>query len=390
MIDISFVANSAWNLVNFRLPIMRRFLKERFDVVAVASKDRFSDTLASDFELIMLRKLVRRSRNPLKELLALGEVIWIYARNPADLFFQFTPKMNIYGSISAAITGRCCVSTVSGLGYAFTGGRLLSLVLKLLYKIAFSFNERVIFQNRDDERFFLLEGMVSHLKSTVVPGSGVNVDEFCPCPADEGEKKVFLLVARMLWDKGIEEFVEAAGVVKSVWSNAEFWMLGPVDEGNPAAISPKTISDWQERGVVRWFGEKDDIKPIVAKSSVAVLPSYYREGIPRALLEAMAMGKPIITTDAIGCSETVENGVNGFIVPVRDSYALANAMIKFLSLSERVKKVMGLMSRKKAVREFSENIVVERYLAIARQLLRMGGIQDKNSREGYEEAGSIR
>ena len=367
---LAFVANTSWNLVNFRFPVIRRLRDQGFTVYAVAPADEYSSELeAEGMEFMPLMSMVRESRNPFKELRVLAEMAWIYARMPVGVFLQFTPKVNVYGSLAAALTGKACISTVSGLGYAFTGRRLLGSLLKLLYKLAFSFNRKVVFQNRDDQRFFVVEGLVSEPKTVVVPGSGVDTRRFSPLPSStqRGDQVVFLLVSRLLWDKGIKEFVEAAGVVKRRFSNTRFWLLGPVDDGNPAAIPRSVVEGWERDGIVEWLGPVDDVLPVLRKVQVVVLPSY-REGMPRSLLEALSVGKLLLTTDTVGCRETVEDGVNGLLVEPRDAGALAGAMTRLALVSERGRRVMGLRSRERALREFSVDTVVDEYLGLIKEL----------------------
>jgi glycosyltransferase involved in cell wall biosynthesis len=253
---------------------------------------------------------------------------------------------------------------ITGLGFAFTTNgpdrRLASLLIERLYRVALRRCNSVVFQNADDQREFTARGLIAAgQRSFVVNGSGVDLRRFRPVALPRAP--VFLLIARMLHDKGVREFCEAAAQIKGRYPEARFRLVGWFDADNPRSISPKELETWCADGIAEYRGSVDDVRPEIAQCRVYVLPSY-REGTPRTVLEALAMGRPVITTDAPGCRETVREGWNGYLVPVRDSLALAQAMARFIS-HPSLAEDMGINSRllaesKYDARQVAENIVV--------------------------------
>jgi len=369
-----FVANVARDLYNFRIGLMRVLRKKGFEVVCIAPEDSFVEKFKDEgFRFIPLEYLRRESKGLFNNLLLIWELYKIYKEEKPDLIFHYTIKPNIFGNIASGIAGIRSISVVTGLGSFFVRKSVLQIVIKYLYKFSFIFTEKVFFLNTDDRDLFVKEGIIPSKKEVLVNGEGIDTDYFSPEFCKEYSKKrkdhlVFLLIARLLWDKGIGEFVESARKVKERYPEVEFWLLGPLDKANPTAVPSKTIKGWEEKGIIKYLGVVDDVRPLIHQSDVVTLPSY-REGIPRSLLEAISMGKPIITTDAPGCREVVEDGKNGFLVPVKDVEALTNAMIKFIELTEEERQEMGHYSREKAIREFDEKIIVKKYIEVIEEVL---------------------
>jgi len=376
MRKIFFVSNTAWSLFNFRISLMRYLKSQGHDVRAIAPYDGFADRLKKEFPFIGLGKLDRKGKSFLKDFNFFEELYRIYKEHKPDLVLHFTIKPNIYGSIACGLLRIPSVANVTGLGYVFTGKSFLSLIVKKLYKFSFSFSEKVVFQNPVDYDFFISGKIIPLGKGAIIPGSGVNTEKFSPefCKnlgknKDSKNKIVFLMVSRMLWDKGVKEFVKVAKIIREKYQNVEFWLLGPVDEGNPAAVPRHVLDLWEKEGVIKYPGVTDDVRSFICQSDVVVLPSFYREGIPRVLLEAMAMAKPIITTDAPGCRETVVDGVNGFMVKPKDVESLAGAMEKMLVLPKDERDRMGREGRKMVFEKFDEKIVIEKYMEIIGEVM---------------------
>jgi glycosyltransferase involved in cell wall biosynthesis len=374
------VSNTSFFLYNFLIGLMKRLKNEGLEVVAVAPLDGFSDKLeAEGFPLIPLTQLNRKGSNPLEDLRLMLELRRIYAREKPDLVLHFTIKLNVYGSIAARLAGTKSICTVTGLGWLFTDRSLKATVgglgYKMLYRIALSFSEHVVFLNRDDNAFFLSSGLLKGGKCSVIPGAGVNTGIFYPgfCGEHGSDPAVpsFLLIGRMLWDKGVREFADAASIVKKTEPAAQFLLLGPMDQENRSAIPETVIAGWESKRIVQYLGRTDDVRPFICGIDAVVLPSY-REGVPSALLEAMAMCKPVITTDAPGCREVVEDGKTGFIAPVKDAAALADCMLHFIRLSRTEREAMGQNARAKVLREFDEKIVVGEYLQLVKNALHTG------------------
>jgi glycosyltransferase involved in cell wall biosynthesis len=373
---IFFVANTSFFLHNFLLGTMRRVREEGSEVVAAAPVDGLTPRVeAEGFRVHPLREMDRKGSNPFQDLRLLRELYGLYRREKPDLVLHFTIKVNVYGSIAAKLAKTKSVCTVTGLGWLFTEKGVVTaiggMLYKILYRIAFAFTEKVIFQNHDDRDFFLQRKLVSNDKALVTPGVGVDTGYFSPQrdTSEQNKRRVsFLLIARMLWDKGIGEFVEAARKVKQYYPDAEFCLLGPIDHGNRSAIPRDSIERWEADGLIRYLGATDDVRPFISRSHAVVLPSY-REAIGKTLLEAMSMGKPIIAADSPGCRDTVEEGKNGFLVPVKNSARLADAFMKFIDLSVEEREKMGSYGRDKVVREFDQTIVNSVYIDVVKHAL---------------------
>lgn len=351
------ISNYSFSLVNLRGELIKTIIEYGHEVIAVAPDNEFAAQvrkLGAGYRTIPLNGT---GLNPFKDLVTLLSLIKIMRSIKPDLVFSYTIKPVLYCSLTAWITGteNIC-SLFPGLGYIFTERRnlkhqLLNLFTKIILRVALSKNKVVFFQNPDDLNLFFKNKLLKEgTQAIVVHGSGVDLEKFFYVPPPD-DPISFLLIARLLWDKGIGEYVEAARLLRTIYPKAKFKLLGPFDS-NPAAISPGQINRWVKEGVVEYLGETDDVRPHLAETSIYVLPSAYREGTPRSVLEAMAVGRPIITTDVPGCRETVRNGVNGFLIPPKDSHALARAMEKFIKEPRLIEK-MGLKSREYASKKYN-------------------------------------
>ncbi len=290
----------------------------------------------------------RTGLNPISDLKTFFALFKLVRLVKPTHVFAYTIKPVIYGMTAAAF---CKVPTrvalITGLGYVFTEKptglkRYLRTLVRRLYRIALKDCHSIIFQNPDDRRLFVRLGLTDERRSHLINGSGINTREFEEVPVPSAPIMRFLLIARLLKDKGVVEYAAAARIIKAKHPSVEFGLVGWLDK-NPSCIDPKELDSWIRSGVINYYGELDDVRPVLAKSSVYVLPSY-REGIPRTVLEAMATGRAIITTDAPGCRETVTHGENGFLVPVKNVEALVEAMEKFV-LSHDLTRKMGARSR---------------------------------------------
>lgn len=377
MKKIFFVANTGFFLYNYLLGVMRSFKKENFEIVVVAPKDEYTDMLIIEgFRFVLIKELDRKGANIFNDIRLMIELYNIFRKEKPFLTLNFTIKINVFGTFAAKLAKVNSICTVSGLGWLFTEKSIKTVIggflYKILYKIAFSIALNIVFQNIYDMEFFIKNKLVDKNKSYLTPGPGVDTDYFSPecCSTKnyQSDKHVFLLLARMLWDKGIGELVSAAREAKKIYSMTEFWLVGPLDKENRAAIPEETIRGWEEEEIIKYFGKTNDARSFLCNCDVAVLPSY-REGIASSLIEAMALGKPVITTDAIGCRDVVEDGKNGFLVPVKDDKALAEAIIKYILLSPEEKKLMGEYSREKALKKFDKKIVTNVYKKIINDVM---------------------
>jgi glycosyltransferase involved in cell wall biosynthesis len=364
--------NTAWNLVNFRSGLIRALVAASYEVVAVAPNDKYSDGLKTLGCRFVPLHMDNGGTNPVKDVLLLWRFFRLFAKEQPDVFLGYTVKPNVYGSLAARWLHIPVINNIAGLGAAFIRGGILMRMVCWLYRNSLSGSAKIFFQNDDDRQLFVSGGLVRADVAALLPGSGIDLDHFAPTPMptirDGCTKFRFLLVARMLRDKGVHEYVEAARLLRHRWPHAEFCLLGFVDVKNPAAISRSEIDAWVAEGVVNYLGESDDVRGQIAAAGCIVLPSY-REGIPRSLLEAAAMGRPIITTDAVGCHEVVDNGVNGFLCQPRDALDLADKMARMIAMSHSEREAMGLRGREKVEREFNEQIVIKKYLEVISSIL---------------------
>ncbi|MFM0339749.1 glycosyltransferase family 4 protein [Paraburkholderia fungorum] len=378
MSKVILFANTDWYLYNFRLSLARELRELGHEVVLLSPPGEYGPLLRElGFRWEPL-PMVRRSLNPLRELTLVMWLAGFLRRERPDLVHGFTIKCAVYGSLSARLAGVAArVSAVAGMGYVFSSrdlkAMLLRPVVRLVMRLAMSGKgSMVILQNPDDLALFRKANIVDEYAIRVIKGSGVNVSRFSARPEATGQENAqplrVVLAGRMLWDKGIAEYVEAARILKGEGRTVRCILAGTPDPGNPAAVDEALIHGWIKEGLVEWLGHVSDMPKLFAQTDVAVLPSY-REGLPKSMIEAAACALPLIITDAPGCREVVSiHGVEGLIVPVRDGRALADA-IRLLDDDRALCRTLGLAARQKALREFDERIVIERTLAVYREVL---------------------
>ncbi|WGW04492.1 glycosyltransferase family 4 protein [Tropicibacter oceani] len=360
---ILLLANSSFKLVNFRAGLIQRLLEEGHQLTAVAPRDAHSDQLEAWGLRYVDLPMNATGTSPIKELGLLLRIARIIRRERPDAILGYTIKPNIYGALSARLTGIPFLPNVTGLGTAFDHDGFFSRLIKTLYRAAFRRCPRVFLQNPEDRDVFLHAGLIAPEQAFLLPGSGVDLKAFStePLPG-KGGQQTFLLVARMLREKGVIEFVEAARKVAKTHPQARFLLLGPFGEGKAGGLERDEIAALTADGVVEHLGAVKDVRPALSQADCVVLPSYYREGTPRSLLEAAAKGRPIITTHMPGCKDVVEPGKNGYLVNPRDSDSLAEAMTQFLDLDDDARVEMGKASRSRMETRFDEQIVIDAYL----------------------------
>jgi glycosyltransferase involved in cell wall biosynthesis len=308
----------------------------------------------------------RSGLNPFADLRLLLQYRGLLRRFAPAAFLGFTIKPNIYGCIAARVAGVPAIANVSGLGTVFLKSGLLEKLVVPMYRYALGGADRVFFQNPDDRELFVRKGIVRGEQTRLIPGSGIDTSLYAPAALPDGPP-TFLLIARLLGDKGVREFVEAARALRDELPGARFQLLGPLDGHNRTSIPRAELDEWLARGAVEYLGGTDDVRPFIAEATAVVLPSY-REGLPRSLLEGAAMARPLIATDVPGCRELVEDGVNGFLCEPRDPASLAEAMSKLASLSPEARRRMGQAARTMVEDRYSEELVVRAYLDALEEL----------------------
>ena len=364
-------ANTSWFLYNFRLGLIRGLRKEGYDVVIIAPKDEFSKLFIEEGFKFLNISMAQKGINPFTDIKTIISYYKILKELKPDLVVNYTIKPNIYCSIAAKKLNISVINNIEGLGYLFVNKNIITKLAIYMYKFSQKFAKKILFLNNDDMFVFTNEyKIIKKNKAELLPSSGIDSDKFSPVYKDikPRDKFTFILVSRLLYDKGITEYVEAASRLINSTDKVEFQLLGFLESLNPKAIPKSKIDEWVKNGMINYLGETNDVRSFLSKVDCKVLPSY-REGIPKSLLEAGAMEIPIITTDTVGCKEVVENGYNGFLCKVKDTNDLVDKMKKMIRLSNEERELMGKRSREKIIREFDENIVIDKYLMIIKSVL---------------------
>lgn len=357
---IAFVGNSALTMLNFRLGVMTE-LSKTYDVTMITPQDCDVAILASKGIHFIPIDVDAKGINPFKDLRLARTLNRIYRHEHFDFVFHYTIKPIIYGSFVAGRADIPFISIVTGLGYSFIRRNWLFHLSRLMHKWALKKAKSVWFLNQDDRRSFVRWNIVPEDRTHVIHGEGVNTSFFAPMPKKDKLFR-FLYCGRMLLSKGVGLYVEVAKQLKKDYPSVEFQLLGPIDAPNPDAVTPREIEDWIQEGTVTYLGVTKDVRPYLQACSCLVLPSYYMEGVPRSLMEAASMARPIITTDSVGCKEVVQDGVNGFLCIKQNVDSLYQTMRKMLSLNANELKEMGANGRKLMLAKFDEQIIIQEYV----------------------------
>lgn len=362
-------ANTSWYLYNFRLPLAEALRSAGHEVILVSPSDDYSQKLTDAGFMWIDFPLSRKGRNPFFEVVTLFRLITLYRNAKPDLVHHFTIKCVVYGSLAARWTGiKSVINAITGLGYVFIGNSKSQTILRWLIILLYRFSlkgTRVVFQNEDDLRQFLEYTLVDRDQSEIIRGSGVDIQRFTVSPFPEG-MPVVVLPARMLWDKGVAEFVSAARQLRKEGIIARFILAGDTDDDNPAAVPNKTLKGWQKEGIVEWMGWQSDMPSVYATSTIVCLPSY-REGLPKTLIEAAACGRPLIATDVPGCREVIIPGKTGLLSVVRDVETLTNCLRAMIQDRDSWYR-MGQEARKLAEDEFSTGRIINETMQIYSKL----------------------
>ncbi|MCH8558973.1 MAG: glycosyltransferase family 4 protein [Balneolia bacterium] len=370
---ILYLVNVDWFFISHRLPLALAAKSFGFEVIIAASNSGYKEEIESyGMEFIHI-PFSRKGTNLLNEILTLIKVYRVFRKIKPDIVHQVTIKPVIFGSLIARFSNRLSVvNAITGLGFVFSDDEkssLLHLIINKLYKIALN-NPRqyTIFQNPDDRKQFIDNKLVNADHTFIIMGSGVDCEVFKPSFNNNNDKKTVLFASRMIWDKGVNEFYEAAKIVKKQVPDVEFVLAGMADQGNPNAVKPEELIKWTKEGYVKWIGHTDNMLKLIQSSTIVVLPTYYPEGVPKILIEAAACGKPIVTTNRAGCREIVRDGINGILVPQKDSKQLAGAILEILN-DEGLAKKYGVNGREIVLNEFSEKIVVSKTMEVYKKLV---------------------
>lgn len=365
------VANTSWNIFNFRLNVLRLLIEKGCQVTVLAPIDefiRYTEELR-EVNHIGLQHLDRDSVNPWNDLRLFFELYKVYRRLKPDLILHYTVKPNIYGGIAARLLKIPSMAVVTGLGYPFIHGGFAGTMTSFLYRISNRCHRQVIFENQDDLQLFIEAKILEPGRGKSIKGCGVDVKYFYPDESFVTNGRItFTFIGRLLYDKGIREFVEAAQLVRQKKSNVKFWLIGQIDEENPAAIKKSDLVQWVKDPHIYYLGSKEDVRPYIAQSDCIVLPSY-REAIARSLTEAMSMAKPVIGTDTAGVREAIVDQENGYLVKVKDVDSLADAMLRFIELDADERKLMGTKGRVKVISEFDDKKIALQIWSLVESVL---------------------
>ncbi|MEO9475696.1 MAG: glycosyltransferase family 4 protein [Cyclobacteriaceae bacterium] len=357
---VAFILNSSWNIYNFRKGLVQHFLDRGDEVVAIAPKDDYSHLLEEMGCKFVPLDMEGTGMNPIRDFGLIFSIRKRLKSEQPDVVLSYTIKPNMYGSIACGSLGIPCICNVSGLGTVFLWKGILRRLAVNMYRFAFRFNKWVFFQNNEDRDEFLSFVNINPQKTSLVPGSGINTSQFGVAPSGNKDKTVFLMVSRLIVEKGVREYIEAIKHIKPDRKKLEFRLIGGLDEGHARAISRDELDEWIEDDLITYKQHSDHIADEMKQADVIVLPSY-REGTPRTLLEGGASGKILLATDVPGCRHVVRSGVNGFLFEVRNPKDLAAKITLLMSMSSQEQEEMSRNSRKIIEEVFDESHVVKSY-----------------------------
>ena len=372
---IAIVVNNSWYAWNMRANLGFALQKEGYEVIFICPYDKYSKNIKKYFSYFDIN-INAKGVNPIEDLKAIYRYYKIYKELKLDIVLQYSIKPNIYGTIAADILNIPTINNIAGLGTLFIKQNIITKIAKLLYKVSQKKATKVFFQNHDDFKMFVDERLVQKEKCDILPGSGVDITRFMPVKKNDDGMFRFLLASRMLWAKGVQEFVDSAKIIKAKHKNIEFQLLGHFDTVSPTAISKEQMDIWVDDGCVKYLGSSDDVRVEISQADCIVLPSFYREGVPRILLESASMEKPIITTNNIGCKNVVDDGLNGYLCEVRSSQDLTDKMEMMINLDNNERKSMGKAGRIKMINEFDEKIVINKYLFTVENIFNLKPVTD--------------
>jgi glycosyltransferase involved in cell wall biosynthesis len=359
---IAIVINTSWNIYNFRMNFIRSLHAQGHEIHTVAPVDDYTHHLIEEGCVHHPVRMDSRGANVIKDFALMIELGSIYKKIRPDIILHYTIKPNVYGSVAAGLLGIPTINNVCGLGTVFLKNNLVSAVAMFLYRVSFRFATKVFFQNPDDQALFINKKLVSKEKTDIIPGSGVDLNRFKPMAFHRNKAFTFLLVSRLITDKGILEYVEAVKQLRATGINARFQVLGTKDPKHKRGIKLKTINQWISSGTIEYLGTTNDVRTFIHQADCIVLPSY-REGTPRTLLEAASSSKPIITTDVPGCHQVVSHNYNGLLCEMKNAGDLAEKMFSMAHYDDAILRRFGENGRKKMEEEFDEKVVIQKYIS---------------------------
>jgi glycosyltransferase involved in cell wall biosynthesis len=358
---ILIVGNTAWNLAHFREPIIRAFVAEGYRVVAVAMPDGSEQKLSTMGAEFVPAGIVGGSISPIDDFRFFRQLLNLLTGHNPIALLSFTIKPNVYGGLAARMKGAPFYPTISGIGSAMMASGPMSRLVSFLMRRALVGARHVVFQNRDDEALFIEKRLVDQRRTLVVPGSGVDLTHFAAVPLPAGQPFKFLMIGRLLTDKGVVELVDAIKLLRARGLTFRVRVLGEIGANNPTAVPLEVVERWIADELFTHLPAMEDVRPAIAAADCVILPSY-REGLPRSLLEAAAMARPLIATDVPGCRDLIDEGCNGFLCAARSAHSLAAAMQKMLETPLELRSAMAHASRQKVEAGYDARTVASAYV----------------------------
>jgi glycosyltransferase involved in cell wall biosynthesis len=364
---VALVLNTSWNIYNFRLNFVRELIRQGHEVHTIAPLDDFSELLVKEGCIHHRIKMDSRGANPIKDSALILELFLTYRKLRPDIILHYTIKPNIYGTLAARMLNIPVINNVCGLGTVFLKKNMVSAFAMFLYRISFRFAKKVFFQNPEDKKLFVDMKIVDKAVADLVPGSGIDLKRFGRMEFRRNKQFTFLLISRLITDKGILEYIEAIKKLQSQGVTARFQILGAKDPQHKRGIKIELIEEWIKSNTIEYLGTSTDVRTHIEKADCIVLPSY-REGTPRTLLEAASSGKPIVATDVPGCNHVVVHNFNGLLCKLKDSHDLALKMEEISSLDDNVLETFGKNGRTKMEAEYDESLVIKKYLHALKEI----------------------
>ena len=369
---ILITVNKTWNIFNYRRAIVEAFIQEGHSVTVLVPYDEYVIKLERLGCKVVHLEMDVSGLSPYKDIKLIGKMKSVFLAEKPDLIFSYTIKNNIFGALAARALDIPFIPNVTGLGTAFLSGGFLKLISEWLYGFSFRHLKTIFFQNEDDINLFIEKKIVTINQAKLLPGSGINLEHFSPVAyPTKDNAPIFLMIARLIGDKGVFEFIAAARKIRADHPQVRFQLLGEVNVTNRTAIDMQTVKSWEDEGIIEYLGGSDDVRPFISAAHCVVLPSY-REGAPRSLIEAAAMSRPLIATDVPGCRSVVDDKKTGYLCKVRDEDDLVRRIYDFLELSIKSKAHMGRLGRVKMIENFDQDFVIKAYQkALKSELLKL-------------------
>jgi len=366
-LSICLVCNTSFAIYTYRQGLIRTLVANGVAVIVIAPRDRTTALLEQMGCRFVELFVASKGTNPRDDLRTLAALYRHYRAIKPDIVFHYTIKPNIYGTVAAWLARIPSIAVTTGLGYVFIQKSRAAIVAKALYRFAFRFPREIWFLNQDDQTAFIESRLLAHPeRARLLHGEGVDLRYFAYAPPRPKQNFTFVLIGRLLWDKGVGEYVEAARILHERHPTARFQLLGPAGVDNPSAVTLETLRAWEREGLIEYLGEAHDVREHIANADCVVLPSY-REGVPRTLMEASAMGRPIVATDVPGCREVVADGITGFLCEAKSATSLTDKLQAMMALTPDERRAMGERGRKKVAAEFDEQSVIAQYLTTLRE-----------------------